>query len=97
MREILTILAGVSMSGIDNNIPKTDADVVMNNILNVAFWGLGVTGVVMLIFGGIQFMTSQGDTAKAQKARMTILYSVIGIIVVIAAGAITNFVLGAIG
>ena len=73
------------------------AGAVRDNILGIVFWGLGVVGVIILIYGGIQFMMSQGDAGKAQKARMTILYAVVGIIVVIAASAITNFILEAVG
>lgn len=72
-------------------------DALVGTIVSWAFIILGIVGVIMLIYGGIQFMMSQGDAQKAQKARQTIIYSIIGIIVVIAAGAITRFVLRVAG
>ena len=103
MRNILRVLADVNVGAAfdDVNIPGKGqgaeaADMVLNNVLTVAFFALGVVGVIILIYGGIQFMISQGDAGKAQRARQTIIYAIIGIVIVIAAGAITNFVLGAL-
>lgn len=58
---------------------------------------LGVVAVIMIILGGIQYMTSQGDSAKAKKARDTILYAVIGLIVALLSFAIVTFILNSIG
>ena len=97
MKDFLRVLAVDVSQAIPDDIPKSSPEVVRDNILTVVFWGLGVVGVVILIYGGIQFMMSQGDPGKSQRARQTIIYAIIGIIVVIAAGAITNFVLEALG
>lgn len=73
-----------------------DATAVMNRVntaINVVLGVLGVVAVAMIIMGGIQYATSQGDAAKATKARNTILYSIIGLVVALLAFAIVNFVL----
>ena len=54
---------------------------------------LGIVAVVMIIIGGINYMTSQGDSTKVKKGRDTILYGVIGLIIALLAFAIVNFVL----
>jgi hypothetical protein len=51
----------------------------------------------MVIFGGIQYVTSNGNPTQAQKARQTIMYSIIGLGIVIFSAAIVNLVVGAIG
>ena len=56
---------------------------------------VGIIAVIMIIIGGINYTMSQGDPAKTKKAKDTILYGVIGLIVSIAAFAIVNFVLTA--
>ncbi|MBR2659756.1 hypothetical protein IKD60_03275 [Candidatus Saccharibacteria bacterium] len=66
---------------------------VVQTILNVIISVLGIVTVIMIILGGVQYMTSQGDPAKATKARNTILYGVIGLVVALLAFAIVNFVL----
>ena len=50
----------------------------------------------MIVMGGISFATSQGDASKTTKARNTILYGVVGLVVALLAFAIVNFVLGAV-
>lgn len=65
----------------------------VQTILNVVISVLGLVAVVVIIIGGFSYMTSQGDPAKAAKARNTILYGVIGLVVALLAFAIVNFVL----
>ena len=65
----------------------------INTAINVVLGMIGVVAVIMIIIGGIQFVTSQGDAAKAARARNTILYSIVGLIVALLAFAIVNFVL----
>ena len=65
----------------------------MNIVINVVLGVIGVVAVVMIIIGGIQFTTSSGDTAKTTKAKNTIIFSVIGLVVALLAFAIVNFVL----
>ena len=58
-------------------------------------WTIGVISVVsviFLIYGGISFITSSGDPGKIKKAKSTIFYSIIGLIVVGLAITITAFV-----
>lgn len=47
----------------------------------------------MLIWGGILYTTSSGDSNKVTTAKNTIMYAVIGLVVAIFAYAIVNFVL----
>lgn len=65
----------------------------VNTAINVVLGVIGVVAVVMIIIGGIQFVTSQGDAAKTTKARNTMLYSIVGLVVALLAFAIVNFVL----
>ena len=65
----------------------------LQTVINVVVGVVGFVAVVMIIMGGISFATSQGDSAKVAKARNTILYGVVGLIVALLAFAIVNFVL----
>lgn len=66
---------------------------VLTTIINVIVGIVGFVAVAMIVMGGISFATSQGDTAKVAKARNTILYGVVGLVVALLAFAIVNFVL----
>lgn len=79
------------------NLPPTTAndsliDKVMDAI-SVVLGVLGIVAVVVIIIGGISFITSQGDSSKVTKARNTILYGIVGLVIALLAFAIVNFVL----
>ena len=63
------------------------------NIINAVIGISGLVAVAFIVYGGIQYMTSSGDASKLQKAKHTILYAVIGLIVCVLAFAIVNFVI----
>ena len=62
-------------------------------IINVILSVLGIVTVIMIILGGVQYTTSAGDPAKVTKAKNTIMYGVIGLVIALLAFAIVNFVL----
>lgn len=68
----------------------------IQTILNAVIGVLGLVAVVVIIIGGINYMTSSGDASKVKKAKDTILYGVIGLVVCVLAAAIVNFVIGSI-
>ena len=68
----------------------------VKNVLEVVYLWIGIIAVVFIVIGGIKYMTSAGDTNKVQSAKNTITYSVVGLVVVLAAFAITEFFIGAL-
>ena len=54
---------------------------------------IGFTAVIMLIIGGINMATSGGDPQKASRARGTITYALVGIVVAAVAETLVAFVL----
>lgn len=75
---------------------ETDLNGLIATIINMVFGLIGIIAVIMIIIGGVNYTLSQGDSTKVQKAKNTILYGVIGLVVVLLAFAIVNFVLGAL-
>lgn len=63
---------------------------VFEVIVTFLFWILGILAFISLVMGGIQFVTSGGDSAKEAKAKKTLLYSVLGIILAIFSVSIFN-------
>lgn len=64
-------------------------------VTNLIQWVVGIAGVVAVIFvviGGWGYITSAGDPGKLQKAKTTILYALIGLVVVALTEIITGFV-----
>lgn len=54
---------------------------------------VGLISVFMIIFGGLKYITSGGSDAAVKSAKNTILYAVIGLVIVAIAEAIVQFVL----
>ena len=54
---------------------------------------VGVVAVIMIIVGGLKYITSGGDSGNISGAKNTILYAVIGLIFVALAQVIVRFVL----
>ena len=74
-----------------------DLEGAIGNILNIVYLVIGIVAVVMIILGGISYATSQGDPGKVKKGKDTIMYGIIGLVIVLLAFAITNFVLSNVG
>ena len=66
------------------------------NIVNFVVGVGGLVAVVYIVIGGITYMTSNGDANKIAKAKTTILYALIGLVIAALAFAIVNFALGAL-
>ena len=70
---------------------------VLTNITNTILYILGIISIVMLIFGGLRYITSGGDSKKVTDAKNTILYAIVGLVIALLSFAIVNFVLNALG
>jgi hypothetical protein len=68
----------------------------VGTIIDTLFIVAGAVAVIIMIMGGIRYITSTGDAKRIQAAKDTILYAVIGLVVVILGRAIVGFVIGQI-
>lgn len=67
---------------------------LQQTIINVVQWALGLlalVGVVMIIYGGIVWMTSAGNEQRIEKAKRIIRDAIIGTVIVLLAWAIVIF------
>lgn len=69
---------------------------IFTTIVNVLLFIIGAICVIMLIWGGIRYTTSGGNSASVTAAKNTILYAIIGLVIAFLAFAIVNWVLGAV-
>ena len=76
----------------NKNTGETQVNGIIKTIVEVLLMAVGAISIIMIVIGGILFALSSGDTQKAAKARSTILYAVVGLIVSVFASAIVNFV-----
>ncbi|HEX5798454.1 MAG TPA: pilin [Candidatus Saccharimonadales bacterium] len=66
---------------------------IISEIINFFSVIIGVVAVLMIIVGGFRYIISGGDTGNVTSAKNTILYAIIGLIVVVFAQVIVKFIL----
>lgn len=66
---------------------------VVQNIVNILSVVVGIIAVIMIIWGGLKFVTSSGDSTKITSAKHTVIYAIIGLAVVALSQVIVRFVL----
>ena len=92
----------INSSGVTIKLPQltipTNVTLSPQNLAMIALgWLVWIAGIIafgFLIYGGILFVTSGGDAEKATKARNTILYAVVGVIVVTVSFALITWANG---
>lgn len=75
-------------------IAKVGAQQTINGVLNTVYFAAGATAVIVIIVSAIFYIISQGDAAKIKRAKDGILYAVVGLVVILLAFVITNFIIG---
>ena len=74
-------------------VPEVDPQTLLRDGINLVYYIAGIVAVIVIIIAGLMYGTSMGDSGRVVKAKNMILYAVIGLIVLMAAYAITNFVI----
>lgn len=93
----LTLREGVELARCDGCPADLFGDTgVFKRISNLILYFVGITAVIVLIIGGIKYITSGGDAKKVTSAKNTVLYAIIGLVISFLAFAIVNFVINAL-
>ena len=88
------IQSGISdAGGKDNNKNLTT---VITDIVKTMLFIVGLLSVVIIIYSGILYIISAGNSSTVQKAKTTLTYAVVGLIVAILSYAIVSFVVNAL-
>jgi cytochrome bd-type quinol oxidase subunit 2 len=79
--------------GCEAGAGAAEAQSLVTNIINIFSLVVGIVAVVMIIIGGFKYITSNGDSGNISSAKTTIMYAIIGLVVVAFAQLIVQFVL----
>jgi hypothetical protein len=94
---INTLVAVTESQLSSGNLPSSSADpAAIQNVLSIAFVIIGALALLMITVSGLRYVLSAGDPQKISQAKNSIIYSLVGLAVAIAAEAIVHFVLGKI-
>lgn len=68
---------------------------IARNAVNVLSLIVGIVAVIMIVYGGFRYITSGGDSGAVGNAKNTLIYAIVGLIIVALAQVIVHFVLNA--
>ncbi|MFA6551767.1 MAG: pilin, partial [Patescibacteria group bacterium] len=88
-------------AGLDNisgqvNLPQTDIRIFIVRLINIALSLIGIILVGLVTYGGWLWMTSEGDPQKVNQAKAIFKNATIGLLIILSAFAIVNFILKAL-
>ena len=77
-----------------NGVVELTGEELLHNALNLVYFIAGTVSIIVIIIGGINYVTSAGDASKVTRAKNMLTYAIVGLVIVLTAFAITNFVTG---
>lgn len=98
------VCTGANLQFTDNPTPgactgsnATDSiNKIIHTIVNLLSAIVGIVAVIMIIVGGLRYITSGGNDASVTSAKNTILYAIIGLVIVFFAQVLVRFTLSKI-
>lgn len=76
-----------------NNDATEKINDLIRSVINLLSVIVGVIAVIMIIVGGLRYITSGGNDTSVTSAKNTILYAIIGLIIVALAQVLVRFTL----
>jgi hypothetical protein len=76
---------------------NSDLGLVVGKVMKAVFGIMGSIAVIVVMAGGLQYVLSTGDPKRTQRAKETILYAIIGIVISLSAYAIVSFITNGLG
>ena len=85
---------GLSSSAVCTEHNTTSNPIIgtLKNIAIIVAYVAGAAAILLLLVGSFQFITSGGDSNKVSSAKNTIIYALVGLVVVALAAVIIEFV-----
>ena len=74
----------------------TDVRTTISRLINAFMGLLGIVAVCIILLGGFKWMTAAGNEEKVSEAKKLILSGIIGLVIIMSAYAIAQFVVGAV-
>jgi hypothetical protein len=94
----LALVPGAASAQVNltNPLGETDVRIIIARLIN-GFLGIsGSIALVMFIFGGIQWMTAAGKEDRVKNGKNTLIWAILGILVIASAYVATNAIFNAI-
>lgn len=79
-----------------NPLGTNDPRVLIGRMIQAVISISGAVALVMFIYAGLMFLTSAGNVAMVSKAKLLMLYTILGIIIIAGAFVLTNTIFSAV-
>lgn len=89
----INILESLRFFGAYIGMPDTDPRIIIARLIHIALGFVGIILLLMILSSGFSFMVSGGDEEKTTSAKRALFNAIIGVIIVLSAYSIVNFVL----
>ena len=106
MRIIIALLVAVlgtwlptmaqAQAGIPQPLGSTTLEAIIGNVVRGILGVSGALALIMFIWGGLQWMIAQGEADKIKKAKGTIVWAILGMVIIFSAYAIVSTLLKAL-
>ncbi|MDO8336596.1 MAG: hypothetical protein Q7T74_07550 [Candidatus Saccharibacteria bacterium] len=70
-----------------------DIATIIGSVISLLLFLAGAIAALVIVVGGIRYITSDGDAGAASKAKNTIIYALVGLVIAIMSYSIVNFVI----
>src|SRR5665213_2415046 len=78
----------------NTGLPNVNASSAnFHSLVQLALGIIAAVAVLIIVLAGLKFVTAQGEPQEVAKARSTIIYALIGLVVAVSAEIIVSFVL----
>lgn len=81
---------------IGTDATSNDLPTLIGNIISALLSVLGIIFVVLVVYAGFLYLTAGGEDTKVKKAKTLLTQSIIGLVIIVAAYAISAFVIDAL-
>ncbi len=85
--------SGTNSAACDANADEGQLNDLIRRVINIVSVIVAIVAVIMIIVGGFKYIASGGDSTKVTSAKNTILYAIIGLVIVALAQFVVKFVL----
>jgi|APEBP8051072433_1049376.scaffolds.fasta_scaffold04398_6 hypothetical protein len=79
------------------NIATTGVGTLAKKVVDWLSWAIGIISIIMIIFAGFKYITSGGESSNVSGAKNTLIYAIVGLVLVVLAQVIVKVVLSGAG
>lgn len=87
------LTSNLDLVGSESELGNEDLTTTIGKLIAALLSVLGVIFLLLIIWAGFTWMTAQGDSKKVDKAKDILITSVVGLIILLSAYAISTFVI----